>query len=118
MAEQRYAIDFKDREGKRYVMTTKRFKEYQKKRWEFKEPWFPARIEKAVRDADPIYQSLNSRYCFCYYLYEFTDTRNNRKRYTKVVVHKDSKKKLYTILSAFRPDKIHESKFKKPCNRP
>jgi len=115
MVTSTHVLDFKDKEGKRYIFTKQNFDNHAARHQELQIPNFIDRIKKAIIKPDYVYPAFNKKHRFCYYYLEGEVA--GTKRYTKVVV--DKTKYCYIIVSAYRPTNLREESYGEAlCYRP
>lgn len=111
-------MDFMDHDGNRYVFCKDNYLNHCAYHKEIRDPDFLNEIvKKTIIEPTFIYRAYKSKNRFCFYYLQYIF--KGQKRYTKVMIVKVSKK-LFEIVTIFRPGIIKEEKYNyKPlCKRP
>lgn len=113
-----YVLDFEDTNGNRVIFKRKDYLEHAERHNDLK--LLANRIVDTINDPDLVFLSPvgQNRYCFYKLLYSIKKTGKTKKeeRYLKVVVNVS--KRVYTVITAFRPNSIKEYKYSEPCQKP
>lgn len=99
-----YCIDTKDHNGIRVILIEAHRQRKMIKHPELREPSFLLRIKAVIENPGFIYEDFAEKDRLVYYKYEYSV--NGRAKYIKVVVQ--VRNTPFTIVTAFRPDRVKE----------